>query len=53
MPVSLAIPHTAQSPTPARGLNQPFALEEVETLLRSLHNGRLAAILGHTPELLR
>ena len=49
----LPTPHTVQPPVPAHILNRPFTLEEVETLLRSLHNGRSAAILGYTSELLR
>lgn len=49
---NLPPPHTSQ-PLPADSLNQPLTLTEVETALRSLHNGRSAAMLGYTSELLR
>lgn len=50
---SLPSPHTTQPPAPAASLNQLLTLEEVEAALRSLHNGRSAAMLGYTSELLR
>ena len=46
-------PHTAQPPVPADSLNQPLTLTEIEAALQSLHNGRSAATLGYTSELLR
>ena len=50
---NLPPPHTTQPPAPADSLNQPLTLAEVETALHSLHNGRSAAMLGYTSELLR
>ena len=43
----------AQPPAPAHSLNQPLTLAEVELALQRLHNGRSAALLGYTSELLR
>ncbi|KAL3141739.1 hypothetical protein ABBQ32_004421 [Trebouxia sp. C0010 RCD-2024] len=45
--------HAGQRPAPATSLNQPLTLAEVELALQRLHNGRSAAILGYTLELLR
>ena len=45
--------HNAQPPAPANSLNQPLTLAEVELALQRLHNGRSAAMLGYTSELLR
>ena len=50
---NLPAAHTEQPPTPATVLNRLFTLEEAETGLQDLHNGRSAAALGYTSELLR
>ena len=49
----LPAPYTAQPPIPADCLNQPLSLVEVETGLQHPHNGRSAAMLGYSSELLR
>ena len=41
------------SPAEATELNLPFDHYEVELALKQLHNGRSAALLGHTSEFLR
>ena len=49
----LPAPHTPQPPTPATCLDQPITEAKIEVALQKLHNGRSAALLGYTSELLR
>ena len=49
----LPMPHTPQPPPPAGALNQLITEAEIGSALHKLHNGRSAALLGYTSELLR